>query len=107
MGKGPHLMPWIPVLAVTVANLLMKASGPLLLGDRTLGATTRRVIALMAPVLLAGLIVVDLLGERWGAVDGTQVAGVVVAGGARTLRVPMLLAVLCGVVVTALLRLAA
>jgi hypothetical protein len=97
-------MPWLPVLAVTVANWAMKAVGPLVLGDRPLGATSRRVIALTAPVLLAGLIVVDLAGERWLDLDLSQVAGVGTAGAARAMRVPMLLSVACGVVVTALLR---
>jgi hypothetical protein len=98
-------MPWLPVLTVTVANWVMKAVGPLVLGDRPLGATSRRVIALMAPVLLAGLIVVDLAGERWLDLDLHQVVGVGSAGVARALRVPMLPSVACGVVVTALLRL--
>jgi branched-subunit amino acid transport protein len=97
-------MPWLPVFAVTLANWVMKASGPLVLGDRSLGTTSRRVIALMAPALLAGLIVVDLAGPQWAALDWKQVLGVGAAGAARALRVPMLLAVVCGVVVTALLR---
>jgi branched-subunit amino acid transport protein len=95
---------WLPVLVVTAANWLMKAIGPLALGDRPLPSTARRVIALMAPVLLAGLIVVDLGGERWRDLDLPQLLGVGTAGVARVLKVPMLVAVLCGVVVTALLR---
>jgi branched-subunit amino acid transport protein len=99
------MMPWLPVFAVTVANWVMKASGPLLLGDRTLGTTSRRVIALMAPVLLAGLIVVDLGGEDWANLNSPQVLGVGAAGAARLLRAPMLVAVVCGMAVAALLRL--
>jgi uncharacterized membrane protein len=97
-------MPWLPVLAVTVANWVMKASGPLLLGNRPLGPRVRRVIALMAPVLLAGLIVTELAGEDWDEVDVAQVSGVVVAGVARVLRAPMLLAVVLGAAAAALLR---
>jgi branched-subunit amino acid transport protein len=99
-------MPWLPVLAVTVANVLMKASGPLALGDRPLGPNARRIIALMAPVLLAGLIVTDLAGERWSHLNWPQVVGVGAAGLARVLKAPMLVAVLCGAAVAALLRLA-
>ncbi len=98
-------MPWLPVLVVTAANCLMKASGPLALGDRPLGARARRVIALMAPVLLAALIVTDLAGEGWADLDAPQVAGVAVAGGARVLRAPMVVAVVCGAATAALLRL--
>jgi branched-subunit amino acid transport protein len=96
---------WLSVLAVAVANWAMKAAGPVMLGSRTLPAVAQQVIALMAPVLLAGLIVVELLGAGWDALDGLQVTGVAVAGLVRLLRAPMLLAVLSGAAATALLRL--
>jgi branched-subunit amino acid transport protein len=96
---------WLSVLAVAVANWALKAAGPVMLGSRTLPAVAQQVIALMAPVLLAGLIVVELLGAGWDALDGLQVTGVAVAGLVRLLRAPMLLAVLSGAAATALLRL--
>jgi hypothetical protein len=96
---------WLAVLAVTVANWLLKASGPLVLGHRILPPVARRVVALVAPVLLAGLIVIDLAGEGWEGLDWRQVVGVGVAGVAGTFRVPMLGAVLLGALVTAGLRL--
>jgi branched-subunit amino acid transport protein len=95
---------WLSVAAVIVANALMKAIGPLVVGDRPLPATMRRVVALMAPVLLAGLIVVELGGEDWSELDYQRVVGVAVAGVAFALRAPMLLAVLLAMVSTALLR---
>lgn len=96
---------WLSVLAVTVANWLMKASGPLALGDRQLPPTVVDVTSLVAPVLLAGLIVVDLGGAAWSQLNWQQVVGVGVAGLARTLKAPMLLAVVCGIAATAVLRL--
>lgn len=96
---------WLSVLAVTVATWAMKASGPLALGDRQLRPTAIKVTTLMAPVLLAGLIVVDLGGAGWNDLDWEQVLGVGVAGLARTVKAPMLLAVVCGIAATALLRL--
>ena len=59
----------------------------------------------MAPVLLAGLIVVELAGHEWDGLDGTQVFGVAVAGGAWALRAPMLVAVLIGAAAAAGIRL--
>ena len=97
---------WLSTLAVTVATWAMKASGPLALGHRRLPALARRVVALMAPALLAGLVVVELGDPDGGELNWTQIAGVAVAGVARLLRMPMLLAVLCGAAATALLRLA-
>jgi branched-subunit amino acid transport protein len=95
----------LSMLAVTVANWVMKASGPLALGHRQLPRTARRIVALMAPTLLAGLIVVELGDPDGGDLNWTQIVGVVVAGAARLLKLPMLLAVLCGAAATAVLRL--
>lgn len=96
---------WLSILAVSAANWLLKATGPLVLGDRRLPFAARRVVALMAPVLLAGLIVVEIAGPRWHGLDGPQVLGVVVAGLAWTMRAPMLVAVLVGAVAAAAVRL--
>ena len=96
---------WGSIIAVTLANWLLKAGGPLVLGDRRLSSVARRVVALMAPVLLAGLIVVDLAGPDWRDLNGPQVLGVAVAGAAWGLRAPMLVAVLIGAAAAAGVRL--
>jgi branched-subunit amino acid transport protein len=95
---------WGAIIAVTLANWLLKATGPLVLGDR-LPPAARSIVALMAPVLLAGLIVVELAGPDWGHLDGAQVLGVAVAGAAFALRAPMLVAVLVGAAAAAGVRL--
>jgi len=95
---------WLSLLAVTLANWLLKAAGPLAMGDRPLPGRARAVVRLVAPVLLAGLIVVELAGPDWKGVDGAQVAGVVVAGAAWAARAPMLVAVLLGALAAAGLR---
>lgn len=95
---------WLAIVAVTLANWLLKAAGPVALGKRNLPAGARGVISLMAPVLLAGLIVVELAGPGWEGISRAQVAGVAVAGVAWALRAPMLIAVLIGALATAALR---
>jgi len=95
---------WLSILAVSAANALLKATGPLVLGDRRLPFAARRVVALMAPVLLAGLIVVELAGPDWHDLDGAQVLGVGVAGLSWWARAPMLVAVLVGAVAAATVR---
>jgi branched-subunit amino acid transport protein len=89
---------------VTLVNWLLKAAGPLALGDHPLPAVARRVVGLVAPVLLAGLIVVELAGPDWEHVDPAQVAGVAAAGLAWAARAPMLVAVLAGALTAAGLR---
>jgi branched-subunit amino acid transport protein len=96
---------WLSVLAVTVISWLMKASAPLIIGGRKLPPAAVRMTALTAPVLLAGLIVTEIGGPGWREVEWTQLAGVGVAGGLCLAKVPMLLAVAGGIVVTALIRL--
>ena len=92
---------WLAALAVTVVNWLMKAGGPLLMGDRKLPPAAVRIVGLIAPVLLAGLIVTELGGKR---LDWTQLTGVGVAGLLSVLRVPLLVAVAAGIVLTAGIR---
>jgi len=96
---------WLSILAVTLANWLLKASGPLALGNRKLPLVARNVVAMMAPVLLAALIVVDLGGPHWDDFDGKQAIGVLVAGIAGVAKVPILPAVMLGVLATVGLRL--
>jgi len=96
---------WLSILVISAANSVLKATGPLVLGDRRLPFVARRVVALMAPVLLAGLIVVELVGPDWHGLDGPQVLGVAVAGLAWTVRTPMLVAVLIGAAAAAAVRL--
>jgi branched-subunit amino acid transport protein len=95
---------WLSVLAVTLANWVLKASAPLVLGSRTLPPVAREVVGLVAPVLLSALIVVELAGPDWHGVDALQFVGVGVAGGAWALRAPLLVAVLVGTLTTAGLR---
>lgn len=97
---------WIVIVAVAALSFAIKAAGPALLGERQLPAWARRITALLASALLAGLIVVHLRDSGWSAVTATVVGGLAVTAGARLLKAPMLLAVLAGVVATALLRLA-
>ena len=96
---------WTVIAAAAVVNLLIKAAGPLLVGGRRLPAWAPGVIALLAPALLAALVVVDVFGPRWSAFNVPLAGGLAVTAVAKLLRAPMLLAVLAGVVATALLRL--
>ena len=48
---------WLTIAAVAVASAAIKAAGPVLIGGRPLPALAGRVIALLAPALLAALVV--------------------------------------------------
>jgi branched-subunit amino acid transport protein len=97
---------WIAILAVAAGSFLIKGIGPAALGERELPAWSTGILALLAPTLLAALVVVEVLGRRWADLDLTVLAGLAAAVAAYLLRAPMLLAVVAGIGTTALLRLA-
>lgn len=97
---------WWTIVGVALATAAVKAAGPVAFGGRELPDRFRGVVALMAPTVLAALVVTSTLadGRRWevGAVTaGVAVGGVVAWRGASPLTT-----VGVAVVVTALLRLA-
>ena len=96
---------WICILVVAAISFTIKGAGPALLGSRPLPKRARSVVALLAPALLGALVLTELLGPRWQGLDLAVVAGVAAAVVARLLRVPLLLAVLVAVAVTAGVRL--
>jgi branched-subunit amino acid transport protein len=95
---------WITIAAVAVANFVIKASGPVLLGQRELPRLAVDLIALLAPAILAALIVVETFSDETSLRLDAQAAGVAVAGLAFVVRVPLLLAIGLGVAAAALLR---
>ena len=97
-------MLWWCIAATALASFAIKAAGPALVGSHPLPGRARGVVALLAPALLFGLVVADLLGPGWDDFDGPLVIGVAVAVFARLLRVPELPSVLLAVLVVAVVR---
>lgn len=97
---------WVTGTALGVVlapvSFSFKALGPAVLGDHELPAAARGVIALLAPSLLAGLVVVE---PGSGGPNWTLLLGLAAVIGARWCRAPMLPAILAGVAITALARL--
>ena len=96
---------WITIVLVALVSICFKAVGPALLGDRELPGWSVAVIAMLAPALLAGLILTDVAGPRWADLDWTLCAGLGVVAAAYLLRAPSLVAIVLGVLATAGLRL--
>ena len=95
---------WITIVAVALANAAIKAAVPVLVGGRELPPRADAVIALLAPALLAALVVTETFGEDRHLVLDEKAVGVAVAGIALALRVPVLGAVALAAVTTALVR---
>jgi uncharacterized membrane protein len=95
---------WVAIVAVALANAAIKAVGPLLIGDRDLPPRVVAVIALLAPALLAALVVTETFGGNRSLVIDERAIGVAVAGLVLALRGPVLMAVALAAVATALAR---
>ena len=96
---------WVAIVAITLASAAIKAAGPILVGGRELPPRVNAVIALLAPALLAALVVTETFGEDGHLVIDERALGVGVAAVALALRASVLLAVALAALVTALARL--
>jgi branched chain amino acid efflux pump len=98
---------WLVVLVVGVATIALKATGPVLLGDRTLPEPVARVVALLAPVLLAALVVTQTVGGDNELVLDARLVGVGAGAAAIAARAPLPVVVVVAAAATALVRLVA
>jgi branched-subunit amino acid transport protein len=98
---------WIVVVAVGAATLLFKAAGPVILGRRQLPRRVNAVVALIAPVMLIALVVVQTFGGDEELVVDARVPGVAAAAVAIWRGASVIPAMAVAAVVTALLRLVA
>jgi branched-subunit amino acid transport protein len=95
---------WVAIFGVALASAAIKAAGPVLVGGRELPSRAVSVIALLAPALLAALVVSETFGEDQHLVLDERAVGVAVAAVALALRAPVLLAVALAAATTALVR---
>jgi branched-subunit amino acid transport protein len=96
---------WWSVLLVGAGTVLLKAAGPVLLGGRTLPPSLGGMLDLIAPAVLAALVVTQLVGGDRELILDERLAGITAAGVALALRAPILVVVAVAAVTTALLRL--
>jgi uncharacterized membrane protein len=97
---------WAAVLLIGAATVAIKSAGPLLAGGRELPPRLADVVELLAPAVLAALVVTQTVSSDEELVIDERLAGVAVAGVAVALRAPILVSVATAALVTALLRLA-
>ena len=96
---------WITIALLTVASAAIRAFGPLAVGGRKMPPWAASVIELLAPALLAALIVVQTVGGDDGLDADERIAGVAAAGVVLTWRRhAMLWAIAAAALVTAGLR---
>ncbi len=95
---------WAVVLLVGVFTVAFKGAGPLLLGGRALPARVLRIFELLAPSLLAALVVTQAVGGTRCLVFDERLVGVGVAAVSIRLRTPLIGVMILAAVSTALAR---
>ena len=81
---------WIAVAAVGVATVALKGAGPVAFAGRPLPRAFGLVMPLLAPCLLAALVVGQTVADGRALVVDARLAGVVAAAVALALRAPLL-----------------
>lgn len=92
------------VVVVGAGTVLLKGAGPLLLGGRGLPLALQAVVALLAPTLLAALIVVQTFADGRELVFDARAGGLAAAAVSVTLRAPVLVSVAVAAGTAAALR---
>ena len=95
---------WIAVLAVGVGTMLIKAVGPVGVAGRELPPRLDRLLELVAPAILAALVVVETFASGRHLVADARLAGAGAGVICVLARAPFWLVVLCGAVATAAVR---
>ena len=96
---------WLTVAVLFVATFVMKAIGPVTFGGRRLSGRAAAVIGLVAPTLLASLVVYETCSAGGPGIQiDERIAGLAAAGVALALRRSMLVVVTVAAVATAVAR---
>ena len=98
-------MTWLVIGVVGAVTMVFKASGPVLLGRRELPPRVTSVVEVLAPAMLAALVVTQTVGGDRAIVLDERLAGVAAAAVAIRLRAPLLLAMVVAAAVAAAIRL--
>ena len=98
---------WIVTGVVAAATIALKSVGPVLLGGRSLPEHLTGVVELLAPALLAALVVTQLVGGDEEIILDARLVGIGAAVVAILLRAPILVVVVAAAAATALVRLVA
>jgi branched-subunit amino acid transport protein len=96
---------WASVLGVGAATVVLKATGPVLLGRRELPAWLEGPVSLLAPAVLAAFVVTQAVGGDREIVADARLVGLGAGAIAVALRAPILAVVVVAAAAAALTRL--
>jgi hypothetical protein len=96
---------WVLIAVLALGTLAVKTLGPLVAGGRELPRPLAGVVTLLAPTLLAALVVIGTFSTGRELVLDARVLGVAAALVALLARAPLVVALIGAAAVTALARL--
>jgi hypothetical protein len=96
---------WVLIAVLAVGTLAAKTLGPLVAGGRELPRPVAGVVALLAPALLAALVVIGAFSTGRDLVLDARVLGLAAALVALLARAPLVVVLVVAAAVTALARL--
>jgi branched-subunit amino acid transport protein len=95
---------WTVVILVGAFTIAFKAAGPVLLGGRMLPEWLSGAVELLAPSLLAALVVTQAVGGKREIVLDARLAGVAAGVVAIRLKAPLIVVIVVAALATALVR---
>ena len=98
-------MTWVVIAVVGAVTILFKASGPVLLGGRELPPRALALVEVLAPAMLAALVVTQTVGGDREIVLDERIMGVAAGAVAIWLRAPLIVVMVVAAAVAALIRL--
>jgi branched-subunit amino acid transport protein len=96
---------WQAVVAVGAGTVVLKAVGPVGVAGRRLPSRVTDLLTMVAPAILAALVVSETFASGRSLVLDARVAGLAAGAAAVALRAPLWLVVVAGAAATALVRL--
>jgi branched-subunit amino acid transport protein len=96
---------WLVIAVVGVATMTFKAAGPVLLGTSELPPRVASVVDVLAPAMLAALVVTQTVGGDRELIFDERVLGVAAGGIAVWLRAPLVAVMVVAAATAALIRL--
>ena len=95
---------WVMVAVVGAATIALKGLGPVALGGRSLPPRVLGMVGLLAPALLAALVVTQVFAAEQKLVLDARAVGLATAAVALVLRAPVLVVIVAAAAATALVR---
>ena len=96
---------WITVLVVGAGTAVLKAVGPVGVANKELPPRVTELLSMVAPAILAALVVTETFGHGRHLVVDARIAGVAAGAVAALLRAPLWAVVIVGALATSVVRL--